>query len=80
MFSLCRYKRTFKKSLREIINKFDLIKMKTEKDTSIHKKYQNWNTNKENFYRYHRWDICDMKHFIQICEKNLNFSRCKGKG
>lgn len=42
-------------------NKFDLMKMKIEKHTSIHQKYQNWNTNKENFYKYHRWGIYDMK-------------------
>ena len=41
MYLLHRCNRTFKETLREIINKFDLIKMKI-KYISVHQKYENW--------------------------------------
>lgn len=68
MFSLSRYKRTFKKSLREIINKFDLIKMKIKILLFIKNIKIEIRTRKISI---DITDICDMKHFIQICEKKF---------
>lgn len=65
MCLLCRCKGTFKKSLREMTNKSDLVKMKLKITLYIKNiEIEIQTLHKEYFYRYHRWDnICNIKTF-----------------